>query len=133
MQKQVSCSLGSLVVFLFVLAQPASALQSDMELRRLEAQITDLKDQVRELRVVNAEMKKLLEAIAVAVLQDNAEAVINRSDVQNCQIRLNDLEKKRDQLRVLGFSDKYPDIVNITSMIGALENECAAISTDNQK
>lgn len=133
MLKQTLLTIGSLIVFLCVAVQPATAQVDDMEFRRLEAQISDLKDQVRELRVVNAEMKKLLEAIAVAVLQDNAEAVINRSSIQNCQIRLNDLEKKRDELRTLGFSDKYPDIVNITNRIAELQSECMSGSEPNQQ
>lgn len=132
MLKQVSRSIGAVVILFMLSAMPASAQQSNMEMRKLESQIAELQAQVRDLKNSTVEMQKLLQAVAVAVLQDNAAAAIGASEQSSCENRLQDLHGKRDQLRTLGFSDKYPDIVTITNMINTVQQECAALAASVQ-
>ena len=132
MLKQTSSLLGSFALLVCV-AAPSVAAQDQRDIRRLETQIVELKGEISKLRASNTEIKKLLEAVAVAVLQDGATEVMNTSELENCKSRLHDLQSKKDQLRTLGFSDKYPDIVNITKQMNDIQKECDALEASKQQ
>ncbi|WP_262694482.1 hypothetical protein [Kordiimonas aquimaris] len=133
MLKQISLSFIAITVIAVATASPAYTQQDSMEQRRLESQIMELKSEIRELKASTLEMQKILEAVAVAVLQDNAAAIIGASELTNCETRLYDLQARKDQLRTLGFSDKYPDMVNISAMMTEIQRECSALAASEPR
>ena len=133
MLKQISRSLCAIALLTSMSVLPVSAGQDSMEKRRLEGQIQELKSEIRELKATTLEMQKLLQAVAIEVLQDKAAAVIGASEQSSCEYRLNELVIRRSELEGYGFSARHPDIVNITGNIEKTQQECAALNAARQQ
>lgn len=91
----------------------------------LEDQVTQLKAEVRRLRLMTSEMQTRLNQVNIILhdLQQPEKAELSDEEA-DCQQRLADAHKTRDKLISLGYKAGHPDVVNVSALLEQLEKEC---------
>jgi len=92
---------------------------------RLETARSDLKEtrsEMAELRVTQQTFEKQLESIP-QTLNSAASDTARGGDKDPLDERINEIKKKLDQLRTLGYKDRHPDVVNVMRQLEALNVE----------
>lgn len=96
-------------------------------LSRHDSAKEDLRKTRNEIAELNVSLETLQEQIknVPATIREARSSRGGRgsSDDDPLEERISELEKKIDQLRTLGFTDRYPDIVNIKNQLAALRAE----------
>lgn len=96
-------------------------------LSRHDAAKESLRKTRNEIAELNVSLQTLQEQIknVPATIREARSSRGGRgpSEEDPLEERISDLEKKIDQLRTLGFTDRYPDIVNIKSQLEVLRQE----------
>ncbi|MFC3051203.1 XrtA system polysaccharide chain length determinant [Kordiimonas pumila] len=115
-------------------AAHAKFLQDNLEyvggdskfLTRLDNAKKDLREtrnKIGELRVSQQTLQEQLKNVPPTIREARSARTKNGGDRDPLQERLADLQKKLDQLRILGFRDMHPDVVNVSRQIDALKVE----------
>jgi len=98
-------------------------------LTRLERAKTDLRKTrslIAELKVTQQTLQEQIQNVPPTIREAKSATGRSGSSRDPLEERLADLQKKMDQLRVLGFKDKHPDIVNVGRQLAAVQLEMKA-------
>lgn len=115
-------------------AAHAKFLQDNLEyiggdnsfLSRLDGAKSDLRNtrsQISELKVAQQTLQEQIANVPPTIREAKSASGRGGSSRDPLEERLADLQKKMDQLRVLGFKDRHPDIVNVNRQIASVELE----------
>ncbi|WP_286828505.1 MULTISPECIES: XrtA system polysaccharide chain length determinant [Kordiimonas] len=96
-------------------------------IQRLDSAKADLRKTtslIAEAQVTHDTLEQQIKNVPATIREARSSRSGSRGGDQDpLEERIADLEKKLDQLRVLGLKDRHPDVVNVTRQIDALKRE----------
>lgn len=95
-------------------------------LSRLDGAKNDLRStrsKISELKVAQQTLQEQIQNVPPTIREAKSSTGRGGSSRDPLEERLADLQKKMDQLRVLGFKDRHPDIVNVNRQIASVQLE----------
>lgn len=95
-------------------------------LSRLESAKNELRgtrSKIAELKVAQQTLQEQIQNVPPTIREAKSSSGRGGSSRDPLEERLADLQKKLDQLKVLGYKDRHPDIVNVSRQIESLQAE----------